>query len=185
MGPDGYFYVQNWNITASGCNSGAGDVLRYDPTDGSFVDRFATLDYRSHRMGWGPDGDLWVPYYCGESVVQIDGSTGETVANHSPITPARYYDIAFDPVGRTMYLSIGNVQAFDMSDWSLTSSFGSGWNNSMSMGPSGDLYVMDWHPTISPAGQMLVFEASTSTLLWSFPIPEVPYPIATALYDGL
>jgi len=67
IGPDGNLYVSGWN---------SGNVVRYNPTTGAFIDEFATGGTEAAGMAFGPDGNLYVANDGAKNVVRFDGTTG-------------------------------------------------------------------------------------------------------------
>ena len=73
IGPDGNVYVSGWT---------SGNVVRYNPTTGAFIDEFADLTAlapaRSAALGmaFGPDGNLYVAAPSDSEVLRYNGTTG-------------------------------------------------------------------------------------------------------------
>jgi streptogramin lyase len=67
VGPDGNVYV-------SGLSSG--NVLRYNPTTGAFLDQFAAGGTAASGMAFGPDGHLYVGDATLRTVRRYHGTTG-------------------------------------------------------------------------------------------------------------
>ncbi|MBO3459401.1 NHL repeat-containing protein [Aetokthonos hydrillicola Thurmond2011] len=74
FGPDGYLYV-----TASKLNS----VLRYNPTNGAFIDSFIPSGSAGLAnptgLAFGKNGNLYVSNFGGNNILEFDGQTGTFV----------------------------------------------------------------------------------------------------------
>jgi streptogramin lyase len=67
VGPDGNVYVAGWD---------SGNITRYDPTTGAFIDEFASGGTEAAGIAFGPDGNLYVADTATSEVRRYDGTTG-------------------------------------------------------------------------------------------------------------
>jgi hypothetical protein len=179
---DDELIVVSWN--GSGGCSGDGALLRYD-SGGAFIEEHASLDYRAHWLAQHPDGDLYVPYYCGEGIEQFDAD-GTFVDRHGddPIISGRIYDLVFEQTSGNPILSLGYLHEADASDWSMVTTYGGDFIGAISHGPEG-LYAVDYHPSLSPTPTLRVYDTATGTESWNAPLAEMTYPDRMFIYAGL
>ncbi|HEY71239.1 MAG TPA: DUF11 domain-containing protein, partial [Anaerolineae bacterium] len=143
IGPDGNVYIAGWD---------SGNVTRYDPTTGAFIDEFATGGTEAAGITFGPDGNLYVADFVTHEVLRYDGTTGAFIdafvtAGSGGLDQAD--GITFGPDDN---LYVGdyrndNVLRFDGTTGAFIDEFvtsGSGGLNTpedLAFGPDGNLYV--------------------------------------------
>jgi hypothetical protein len=127
-------------------------VLRYNTTDGSFIDTFIVNPTDPGRMDsperlvFGPDGDLYVSSMVLDGVLRYDGTTGafkEVVVDKETDGATAPEDMTFDSQGRLYIENSALVLRYD-SATDTTETFidlGEDYVEGVAIGPDGNLYI--------------------------------------------
>ncbi|MCP4870261.1 MAG: hypothetical protein GY898_16265 [Proteobacteria bacterium] len=184
---DGYLNLVTWS-GASGC-SGMSTVARYD-TAGALVDTLATFSGRVHDIVADADGVLLAAEYCGGGIYRVDRSSGADLPTWVGGIYARMYGLVWDPATDTVLTSSwadGNGEALILpvnATGTPGTRFGSGFLKASTLGPDGNLWTPDHHPTLSPTPSVKIYDPVTGAEVEVRPIPEVPYPDSLDLVPG-
>ena len=161
FGPDGNLYVADWG----------GKVIRYDITDGSYIDDFVTSGLgglsQAYGIVFGPDGHLYVNSYNNHNVLRYDGNTGAFLGEFVSSGAGGLdnpEEMLFGPDGHLYISSLqtNNVLRYDGSTgvfidiFIAANSGGLDSPSGLAFGPDGHLYVSDYKD-----GAIIRYDGST------------------------
>jgi DNA-binding beta-propeller fold protein YncE len=170
FGPDGNLYVTDPNL---------GEVLRFNGTNGAFMDVFADGQEWSYGLKFGPDGNLYVCSQTSGEVLRYDGVSGAPLGAFAA-GPELWAPVGleFGPDGNLYVTDNANheVLRYDGITGAFMDSFASGSGMSsprgLVFGPDGNLYVAS-----SDSGQVLRYDGGSGNFMDVFASgPELAYP---------